>query len=181
VIRNEENLCQAQGKTNSWVDVTKEYKMKKITVLMTGIFCVFLSSAQVNIENQAAKIITLVERNVTTDGRKPSRLQEYFIYDINLDSNGKILNVDVLRLDSSFYTDEIKKVVPLIKKNWIAIKSPIAKVMIPVLINNNDRIDEEVEHNMSVATIAAFFMSAFKNNSDPKIFVSRMAIIEAFD
>ncbi|MEI9807651.1 MAG: hypothetical protein WDO16_07090 [Bacteroidota bacterium] len=111
---------------------------------------------------------------------EPSRLHEYFIYDINLDSNGRITNIDVFRLDSSFYANDIKKIVPLIKKNWVPVKSSIVKVMVPVLIINNDSADEETEHNMSVAEIAAFFETVLKKQNSSKAFVSRMAIIEAY-
>jgi hypothetical protein len=153
--------------------------MKKKILLLIGIFCVLLSNAQTSIEKEALKISKLVVRNVTTDGRKPSRLHEYYIYDINLDSSGKISSVDLLKLDSSFYTNDIKKIIPLIKKSWTPVKSSIVKVMIPVLIINNDQANEEPEHNMSVAEIATFFENLFKGQNSSKVFVSRMSIIES--
>ncbi len=63
-------LCRGRWEENQFrEDVTKKYRMKKFTALMAGVFCVLLSCAQANIEKETSKIIQLVERNVTTDGR----------------------------------------------------------------------------------------------------------------
>lgn len=59
------------------------------------------------------------------------------------------------------------------------IKSSITKVLVPVLIVDNERANDENQRNDSIAELTACFEAAFKNHNSTKTFVSRMAIVEA--
>ncbi|MBL7741344.1 MAG: hypothetical protein JNK14_19120 [Chitinophagaceae bacterium] len=153
--------------------------MKKITLNILAILCIIHLQAQSGIEKETAKAIRLIERNLTTDERNPSRSYEYFIYNIQLDSNGSILHVDILRLDSSFYYEDVRKVIPLIRKKWSPVKSKITKILIPVLFINNNNSDN-TNRDSSIPEMAIFFEAAFKKQSSPGIFVSKMSIITSY-
>ncbi len=123
-------------------------------------------------EKQMKELNYLIQSNMPSkEDEYVSKSSEYFIFDLTLDSTGDLITVDILCRDNSLNISLMKKIKPIIKKNWTKINSGYYKIFIPVIITFF--YEDQSEANNIIGTLAFNEMLRYIIINDKRIFLAK--------
>ncbi len=152
---------------------------KTITFLLSVTFLLQLP-AQNQFEREVSKAVKYLERNLSVDNRDTAaRDIEFFIYDISCDSNGKVMSVHLLIMDSLTSAAKARMIGNEIMKNFNFGKSNFKKLMIPVMVIQKNQEDETDRLQEPLLETIAFYDQLARKKTG-KVYVSRKAVIAQY-
>lgn len=152
--------------------------MKKHFIHIFLLFIGFSLHSQTPFETEVSRALKLIERSLTISGGKHiGHKNEFFLYSISLDSNGKISFIEVLRPDSISHMGEIKRIASEIKEKWTAVKSDFKIILIPVLIMHPDIEENDTVRDLLMSEIATYFDGFNVKPLSSRAYIARNAMV----
>jgi hypothetical protein len=142
-----------------------------ILILLTNISVSHSQVINKPFYEQVKYIVKEVKKNLSLKEDDYTKKSEYYLFDLTLDENGSIKDIEIIRRDSSYNIEKIRTIIPAIKKNWLPRKSSYSKVYIPLILTFEELDSEgEITDRFGVFGIADFFK--YLKNKSKKIYVS---------
>lgn len=144
--------------------------------------CIFLlisqfGFSQADLTQTASRIVHFIERNLKIEENSNNEpVYDFFVYDISIDSSGKISSMHTLIWDSISCIKRVNELADSIKVNYSFHKPRCYKFFVPVLVVSEKGQENQRKDLEALAETIKFF-GLFKGQQKNGVYVTRLATV----